>query len=178
MINDFTSLKPYRFRKSISIVTLPTAGMYIDALAILIRNLVSTPLSWRTHLIANVFVKVLVRSNVHTNTAILEPFRLDLVRRTRHSRNNNVRNRKTLLQRQRTWVCDVTPIILSFGLCRFSYDAWALRVFLGTEFVRSIKHLACTNLDRFDIYGQHAGSVISQESCQRSTHDLRSNDFP
>ena len=95
------------------------------------------------YLVTDVLLKVLVRSNVHTDAAVLEPFSLDLVRRTRNSRNDDIRNGKAFLKRQRAWVDNMTAIVIPcwFRFRRFGHDAWTLRVLLHMEAIAHTQFL-------------------------------------
>ena len=70
--------------------------MYIEAFEVMSSS-GKTDLTEGTHLIPHILLKILVSSNIEAYTSILQPFRFDLIRRTRNCRNNHIRYSKALL---------------------------------------------------------------------------------
>ena len=101
-MNDYRCACAYKFLSSIIIVTLPIVGRYREAFAN--ASDVSCSASCNrapTYLLSHVRLEILICGDVHADAAVLQPRRLDLVVRAWDSRHDDVRERKTFLQRQR-----------------------------------------------------------------------------
>ena len=143
----------YRFLSSIRIVTLPTAGRYIETLARSVMNMLTLRKDDLSHLISDVLLEVLVCSNVQANTASLQPLGLDFVVGTRDCRYHDIGDGEDVLQSHVAGIHDMSGVVAR----RVGGGLWALIVLL----------------DRINIDREDACAVVGEQGSEGAADDFR-----
>jgi hypothetical protein len=153
----------YRFRRSIRIVTFPTAGIYRDACqgTHTINKCKDEDVTIKAHLFSHVRLKVLISRDVHAHAPVLQRSCRDLIRGTRHGRNDDVRNREAprKVERGRRRAHDVVRVECATHCCCWpTFPAGRRRRCSGRS------GPLCVLLYRIDIDGEDARTVVREES--------------
>jgi hypothetical protein len=103
------------------------------------------------YLIPCIGLEILFTCHIYTDTAVLQPFRSNFIRRTGNCRDDYVRKRKAFLESERRGTNDVVSMILSAPrsgriICA---GRWNRRAF-------------CVFLNGVDVYGEYTSAIVGK----------------
>lgn len=124
-----TLRETHKFLNNIKIVTFPTAGMYIEAYTKSTHHLKDWPIE-DTHFISNIRLEILISSNIHTYTSVLEPFCFDFIRVVGDGRDDYIRHGKALLESVCARMNDMMGVVFTSCSGGVSMDGRTFGVFL------------------------------------------------